>query len=273
MVWNAATAEAARFSLMSRPGFCWHSFNSMDPEATPEPGSLTMWRSMFKVMAATAAFGAVHSVLASSTAKRAAARVIGERNCNGLYRVFYIGQSLVTFGMLAAYIRRQPIPEVYRVEGPLALLMHAVQAGALVYATSAAGQVGIRRITGLENFLAWLGDGSVPPEPEAQGPALDEEGLTHDAGPFAWSRHPLNFAPLPIFWLWPRMTTNLLAFNTAATIYLVVGSLHEEARLRQAFGDGYDAYLYSGVPFYIPAPEWSGLELTSAVADMEGVSQ
>ena len=135
------------------------------------------------------------------------------------------------------------------------------------------GQVGLRRITGLENFLAWLGDGPVPPEPEAQGPALDGEGLTHDAGPFAWSRHPLNFAPLPVFWLWPRMTTNLLAFNTAATLYLVVGSLHEEARLREALGGDYDAYLSSGVPFYVPAPARSALEPTSAVADLGGVPQ
>ena len=91
------------------------------------------------------------------------------------------------------------------------------------------------------------------PEPEAQGPALDEPGLSRAPGPFAWSRHPLNFAPLPILWLWPRMTTNLLAFNTAATIYLVIGSLHEEARLREAFGDRYAAYEDSGVVFYLPS--------------------
>jgi hypothetical protein len=227
---------------------------------------------MLKVAAATAAFGVVHSVLASRTAKQAAARRFGERNRNGLYRVFYLGQSLVTFGLLTAYIRRQPSRELYRVEGPLAWLMHSVQAGAVVYATSAAGQVGLRRITGLESFLAWLGNGPVPPEPEAQGPALDDEGKMHAAGPFAWSRHPLNFAPLPVLWLWPRMTTSLLAFNTAATIYLVIGSLHEEARLREAFGDDYDAYLNSGVPFYVPAPERSGLESTSAVP-LEGVTQ
>ncbi len=232
-----------------------------------------MWRNMFKVMAATAAFGVVHSVLASRTAKRAAARSFGERNRNGLYRVFYIGQSLMTIGMLAAYIRRQPSRELYRVEGPLALLMHAVQAGALVYATSAAGQVGLRRITGLENFLAWLGDSPVPPKPEAQGPALDEEGLRHDAGPFAWSRHPLNFAPLPIFWLWPRMTTNLLAFNTAATIYLVVGSLHEEARLREAYGDGYDAYRQRGVPFYLPVPRGNSQEPVDVIAALSAAEE
>jgi hypothetical protein len=232
-----------------------------------------MWKTMLKVAAATAVFGLVHSALASRTAKRAATRTFGGRNRNGLYRVFYIGQSLVTFGMLAAYIRRQPSRELYRVEGPLALLMHAIQGGAVVYATSAAAQVGLRRITGLESFLAWLGDGAVAAEPEAQGPTFDDEGRRHAAGPFAWSRHPLNFAPLPIFWLWPRMTTNLLAFNTAATLYLVVGSLHEEARQREAFGDDYDAYLNSGIPFYVPAPERTGLELTSAVANLEGVLQ
>jgi len=232
-----------------------------------------MFRGMLKVAAATAVFGVVHSFLASHTAKRAATRTFGERNRNGLFRVVYICQSFVTFGLLVAYIRRQPSKELYRVKGPLAFLMHAVQARALVYATSAAGQVGLQRITGLESFLAWLGDGPVPPEPEAQGPALDGEGKMHAAGPFAWSRHPLNFAPLPILWLWPRMTTSLLAFNTAAAIYLVIGSLHEEARLREEYGADYDAYLNSGIPFYIPVPEKSGLELTSAVANLEGVPQ
>jgi protein-S-isoprenylcysteine O-methyltransferase Ste14 len=235
-----------------------------------------MWRSMLKVMAATAAFGLVHSVLASRSAKRAAARTFGERDRNGLYRVFYIGQSLVTFGMLAAYIRRQPSRELYRVEGPLAALMHAAQAATIVYATSAASQVGIRRILGLESFPAWLGDGPVPPEPEAQGPALDTKGSQRSAGPFAWSRHPLNFAPVPIFWLWPRMTTSLLAFNTAATIYLVIGSLHEEARLREAFGEGYAAYQQSAVPFYLPAPERSAgepMEIVAALPAPQGGMQ
>ena len=213
-----------------------------------------MWRGMFQVAAATAVFGVVHSALASRAAKRAAAGLFGERNRNGLYRVLYIGQSLATFAFLAAYIRRQPGRELYHVRGPLALVMHAGQIVGVVCATSAAQQVGIRRILGLESFLAWLGDGPVPPEPEAQGPALDAEGLSHHAGPFVWSRHPLNFVPVPVFWLWPRMTTNLLAFNAAATAYLVVGSLHEEARLREVFGERYAAYQASGVPFYVPSP-------------------
>lgn len=228
-----------------------------------------MWRSMLKVAAATAVFGAVHSILASRTAKRAAARTFGQRNRNGLYRVTYIGQSFVNFGLLAAYIRRQPSRELHRIEGPLAFLMHAIQTGTVVYATAAAGQVGLRRISGLKSFLTWLGDGPVPPEPEAQGPALYKQGQQHTAGPFAWSRHQLNFAPLPIFWLWLRMTTNLLAFNAAATIYQVVGSLHEGARLRAEFGEDYAAYLNSGVPFYLPVPKRSGLDFTGTLPKLE----
>jgi hypothetical protein len=207
---------------------------------------------MVKVMAATAAFGLVHSAFASRSAKRAAAQKFGERNRNGLYRAFFIAQSAATFGVLAAYVRRLPDRKLYRARGPLAVLMHASQAVAILHATAAARQVGIDRITGLDGLLRWLGDGPVPPEPEAQGPALDAEGLRRLAGPFAWSRHPLNFAPLPVLWLWPKMTTNLLAFNVAATAYLVVGSFHEEARLRDAYGEAYTGYQESGVGFYVP---------------------
>src|SRR4051794_15740943 len=117
-----------------------------------------MWRSMLKVMAATAVFGLVHSALASRRGKRAAAGGCGERNRNGLYRAFYLAQSAVTFGMLVAYIRRQPSRELYRARGPLAGLLHAAQAAALVHATAAARQVGFRRILGIDSLQAWLGD-------------------------------------------------------------------------------------------------------------------
>lgn len=48
------------------------------------------------------------------------------------------------------------------------------------------------------------------------------------------------------------MTTQRLAFNLAATLYLVLGSLHEEQRLRTEYGQAYADYQESGVPFYWP---------------------
>ena len=113
-------------------------------------------------------------------------------------------------------------------------------------------QVELLRITGFESLAAWMREGTVPSEPEAQGPALDPLASGRTAGPFAWTRHPLNVVPLPVLWLSPVMTTTLFAFNVVATVYLYVGSLHEEARLRAAYGPDYEGYRQSGIPLEAP---------------------
>jgi protein-S-isoprenylcysteine O-methyltransferase Ste14 len=221
---------------------------------------------LLKTVAATALFGLVHSALASRQAKELAAATLGRRRRNAFYRLFFIGQSLVTLAMLAAYLRRLPDRLLYHVRGWPAGLLRLGQGASLFYAVAAADHVGLTRITGLASAAAWLrGAGEVPPEPEAQGPVLAAAGAMRATGPFAWSRHPLNLAPVPIFWLRPRMTLKLAVFNLVCTLYLVLGSLHEEARLRAAYGLPYERYRTSGVPFYVPlsgarrAPELSGL--------------
>jgi protein-S-isoprenylcysteine O-methyltransferase Ste14 len=75
----------------------------------------------------------------------------------------------------------------------------------------------------------------------------------HVTGPFLVSRHPLNLAPLPVLWLAPTMTVNLAAFNCVATLCFVLGSVHEESRLRTSYGRAYSDYQHSAVPFYLPA--------------------
>ena len=49
------------------------------------------------------------------------------------------------------------------------------------------------------------------------------------------------------------MTAKLAAFNVVATIYLSAGSLHEEARFREAYGEAYAEYQASGVGFFVPS--------------------
>jgi protein-S-isoprenylcysteine O-methyltransferase Ste14 len=214
-----------------------------------------MWQGMLKTAAATAAFGIVHSALASRAAKRTAEQALGSRARNGLYRPLYIAQAVAGTAALAAYVRRLPDRELYRVHGPMAALMRGGQFAGLAYMAWAAREVGLRRITGLAGLEAWAaGAGEVPREAEAQGPSPDADGRMRAVGPFRHSRHPLNLAPLSVFWLQPRMTANLLAFNLAATAYLVLGSRHEEQRLRAAYGRPYEEYLRSGVPFYLPRP-------------------
>lgn len=219
-------------------------------EETPARGNSALPGAL-KIIAATAAFGVVHSLLASRAAKRAAERALGTERRNALYRPAYLVQSMVTFGGLVWYVVRQPKHTLYRAPRSWSALMRLGQAGGLIHAVRAAHQVGIPRMLGLTGLAAWLTGKPVPPEPEAQGPAYAEGGMKA-TGPFRWHRHPLNFAPLPVLWLFPHMTSRLAALNVASTAYLVLGSIHEEVRLRAAYGTAYERYLASGVPFYAP---------------------
>ena len=208
-------------------------------------------KTTLKVIAATALFAGLHSVLASRRAKRLTTRLIGERNRNGLYRVAYIGQSAISFAALVRYMRQQPDVILYDLKGSSAWPFRATQAVGLALAAVAAGEVGYRRISGIESFSQWQREGEVEPEPEAQGPAVAEHGM-QAVGLFRLSRHPLNFWPLLVLWFNPRMTATLAAFNAAATVYLVIGLAHEELRLRAAYGTPYKNYQQSQVPFYMP---------------------
>lgn len=207
-----------------------------------------------RVLAATAAFALLHSALASRPAKAAAAKLLGVHRRNGLYRVLFNGQAAVTSAALLLYVRQLPDRELYVVHGPAAALMRVGQAAGLLLLLTGVNQVGVLRITGASSLTRLLrGEHPPPPEPEGQGPSLDERGALKLGGAFLRSRHPLNLAPLPILWLNPRMTRNLAAFNTIATVYFWVGSCHEERRLQVAYGDVYRAYVNSGVPFFFGA--------------------
>jgi len=224
-------------------------------------------KAVLKTVLATGAFAAVHSLLASRTAKRTVADLFGTTNADGWYRVAYIAQSFATAGLLVDYLRRQPSVPLYHVRGPAAAVMHAAQVAGFAHATMGARQVGILRITGLENLTAWIKGQDVPPMPEAQGPGFGGDSVNRRSGPLALSRHPLNLSPLPVLWLWPRMNSTLLMFNIASTFYLVVGSLHEEARLTEVEGPNYEAYRESGVPFYWPSPKANPLRTVSDLCE------
>jgi protein-S-isoprenylcysteine O-methyltransferase Ste14 len=77
-------------------------------------------------------------------------------------------------------------------------------------------------------------------------------------GLYSWMRHPLYTGGLLMIWFMPVMTTSLLTFNLAATLYLYIGSFFEERRLLAAFGEEYARY-QRRVPRLIPRP-WRRLE-------------
>jgi protein-S-isoprenylcysteine O-methyltransferase Ste14 len=71
-------------------------------------------------------------------------------------------------------------------------------------------------------------------------------------GAFRLHRHPANWGFVPFFLLFPKMTVNRAMLGILATVYLLLGSVHEEYRLKQAYGAAYERYRRQ-VPFLLPA--------------------
>jgi protein-S-isoprenylcysteine O-methyltransferase Ste14 len=59
-------------------------------------------------------------------------------------------------------------------------------------------------------------------------------------GPFRFSRHPSNLASMLLFSLFPRVKANRVTLAAFVTVYAALGSLHEEYRLRAAYGAAYE---------------------------------
>ncbi|MDF1501219.1 MAG: isoprenylcysteine carboxylmethyltransferase family protein [Anaerolineales bacterium] len=182
-------------------------------------------------------YSALHSVLAARRVKswvRERFGGTGER----YYRLIYNIIGVVTLLPILALLAIVPGQEIYRWSAPwlyMALLLQMLGAAVIL--------IGLLQ-TGVLSFfgLSWLLNDSKPGA---------EKMIT--SGLYGWMRHPLYTGGLLMLWFMPLMTTSLLAFNLAATLYLYVGSVFEERRLLTSFGEKYAAY-QARVPRFLPCP-------------------
>lgn len=197
--------------------------------------------SVSRIVGVFCAWALVHSLLASHRAKGLATKLVGRRYRNGLYRVAYNAQALVTVGAFAWWFLRLSDRELYRVRAPWSWPLYAGQLAALGVLLGTLRAVGFPRISGLAPLAQLLTGREPEPEPEARGPALGADGVLRVAGPFRFTRHPDNLPALGL-WLFPRMTANRVTVAALATAYGLLGSLHEDHRLRQAYGTVFEGY-------------------------------
>ncbi|CAA9533770.1 MAG: hypothetical protein AVDCRST_MAG05-4655 [uncultured Rubrobacteraceae bacterium] len=206
-----------------------------------------------RVVLICAIWAGIHSLLASRWAKDASARVAGARSRDGLHRVAYNAQSVATVAWAARWFVRLPDRELYVARPPWSWLFRAGQAGSLAVLFSGVRVVGVLEFAGLVPLWKALTDGESRPEPTAQGPPIGVDGEMRMSGAFRFTRHPGNLGALGFFLLWPRMTVNRATLAALVALYVVLGSMHEERRLRTAYGEAFERYREK-VPFLIPRP-------------------
>lgn len=193
------------------------------------------------ILAAFAAWGAVHSLLASLAAKARARQWLGARMADGWYRLAYNAFSAVTFLPIMALVGLLRDGPLYALPAPALLITVPLQLLALLALLVALVQADLPAFAGLRQAVRWLRGAPDPEQPAA----------LFTGGAYAWVRHPLYFFALVLIWLTPVMTVNVLTFNVGATIYLYVGTLFEERKLVRVYGDVYSAY-QRRVPMLLP---------------------
>ena len=190
----------------------------------------------FGMIAAVAAFGALHSWLASMTFKHFVARRC-KQNFERFYRLLYNLISVIALLPVLALVVILPDRTLYSIPSPWVWLTVLIQLGALWGMAVSMGRSGTGRFLGIDQAMGW--------NTHEHTDTLVVDGLYH------WVRHPIYMFSLIFIWLMPVMSMNILGMNIGITLYLYVGTMLEERKLEAAFGSTYTQYKQH-TPMFFP---------------------
>ena len=181
------------------------------------------------------AWSVFHSWLAAFSTKNLAVRIFG-KGIQRYYRLLFIGVAVLTLLPILGMVAFLPSRNLWIIPFPWLYLTLTLQGLALLGLVVTVLQVDTMAFIGLSQLH----------HPDAEQKA---EMVTR--GFYRWVRHPLYFFSLVLFWLFPVMTTVSLAFVIASSLYFVIGTLPEERKLVDIYGQAYRQY-QRDVPRIIP---------------------
>lgn len=191
----------------------------------------------FLTAIAVGLYGALHSLMARPSVKQKVIDLFGSTG-RRYYRIFYNFIGGVTFLPVLLIVAIFPGKTIYQLSWPWTIFSTSIQIAAIIFLFVGLLQTDLSQFLGVRQIL----------RPDNRG---NERLAIH--GLYKWVRHPLYTAGLLFIWFTPIMTASVLLMNLSLTIYIYIGSIFEEQRLVEEFGEAYVRYKQS-VPRLIPRP-------------------
>lgn len=183
------------------------------------------------------AYLAVHSAMISITVTERLKRALGDGY--RFYRLFFNTFALVTLVPVVLYTRGVKGAPLLAWEGPLAAVRWAMLAAGVALFVAGSLHYDMQQFLGIRQIREG-----------ARQTLINASGTLDASGILGLIRHPYYTATILLFWAGDLDTTSLVV-NVVVTVYVVVGTLLEERKLRLELGDAYRDY-QARVSMFVP---------------------
>ena len=187
-----------------------------------------------------------HSILASNKVKKIFQNRVG--NLIAYYRIGYNIISVISFIIIYLLLPRIDIT-FYDLPNPYDLIILFFQLLSLIGFIWSARYFSTGEFIGLSQIKRFR-------EGKYDSNDLDESSTLRIEGPYKYSRHPVYFFSIMFLVMRPVMTITYFIIVVIFVVYFYIGSVFEEKRLIEKFGEAYIGYQKS-VPRIIPIKVFS----------------
>lgn len=188
-----------------------------------------------------ALFAVSHTWLASNKIKKSISESIGDKIA--FYRLFYNLSSVLFFGFFY-FLSPKPDIIVYDLHYPYDIITFALQVLSLVGFYWASKPVDLQEFVGIAQIKQNLNI-------DHEQTVLEEKQTLKIEGAFKFVRHPIYLFSILFLGLRPTMDLFYLVMFICIVIYFYVGSIFEERKLIEKFGNYYKEY-QKRVPRILP---------------------